>query len=280
MPRLSAYLILFLSAGVVYAADPPKAPDKPAPAVTVPGVVRVVPAETQDRPVVCPPGRFVVFLPSGDDPLTYDASEGVVEQLPPGTSVIGVKWDEPGGAKPKRYTFPEAKGHVGFFLPEADAVVSVWKNGAGGLGPVKVQTVAVKAGEGPRPPPGPTPTPTPTPPVDPSPFPGEGLRVLIVYDNENKVMTAAQNSIMFGKEVRAYLDANCAVGPDGKTREARIYPAATDVTFDAEPFKSAFARPRKSDPWILVGNGKAGYEGPLPATVEETITLLKKYGGK
>jgi len=44
-------------------------------------------------------------------------------------------------------------------------------------------------------------------------------------------------------------------------------------------WEQAMARPRTALPWILISDGVRGYEGPLPATITETLVLLRKFGG-
>ena len=131
------------------------------------------------------------------------------------------------------------------------------------------------------PPPGPNP-PGPTPPgpgpdpFNPPPIPGDGLRVLIVYESGD-TLPVGQHSILYGKTVRDYLNATCPVGPDGKTREWRIYDKDVDTTGESKLWQDALKRPHPSIPWIVISNGKTGFEGPLPATVDATLELLKKY---
>ena len=134
----------------------------------------------------------------------------------------------------------------------------------------------------PTPPPTPTPTPTPTPDPAPTPppIPQEGFRVVIVYDSENEAkMPAAQQSILYSTDVRKYLNDKCVVEPSGK-RGYGIWDSKADVSAYGKTYVDAMARPRKGLPWLIVSNGKAGYEGPLPATVAETLNLLRKYGGE
>lgn len=150
------------------------------------------------------------------------------------------------------------------------------------------RTVNVDAGQGPQPPP-----PDPKPPVPPdpkppkppdpptpstSPFPGEGLRVLVVYESADLTKyPQAQLSIMTGLKSTAFLNTKCAVGPDGKTREWRMYDKDVDTSRDFPVWRDAMKRPRTSIPWLLVGNGKTGYEGPLSANTDDFITLVSKY---
>ena len=140
----------------------------------------------------------------------------------------------------------------------------------------------VKVGDGPRPPPGPDVKPDPKPidppkPVDPSaPIPLSGFRVLIVFET-GQGLPAAQSSILYGKRTRDYLDQHCVKGPNGQTPEYRIYDKDVSLANESKLWRDAMARPRASVPWVLVSNGTTGFEGPLPATVDEFIALCDKY---
>jgi hypothetical protein len=133
-------------------------------------------------------------------------------------------------------------------------------------------------------PPGPGPGPAPVPPPDPpspAPIPAAGLRVLIVEESaERTKLPASQQMVILGKQVRDYLNAKCVVGPDGKTREWRIWDKDTDTSGVEKLWQDVMKRPRAQVPWIVISTGTTGYEGPLPATPEEALKLLRKYGGE
>lgn len=127
-------------------------------------------------------------------------------------------------------------------------------------------------------PPGPGPKPPiPPKPVDPAPIPLEGFRVLIVTETSEK-LTPTQSSIIFGEKVRSYLREKAVKGPMN-TPEFRVFDKDADLTAEAKHWQDAIRRPRTSLPWLIISNGTYGYEGPLPASIEETLTLLKKFGG-
>jgi hypothetical protein len=130
-------------------------------------------------------------------------------------------------------------------------------------------------------PPGPEPPgPNPPQPPGPAPIPLPGLRVLVIYESADlSKLPPAQTAVLYSKSLRDLLNAKCAAGPDGKTKEWRIYDADVDTSGDVETWKAAMARPRKSLPWVVISNGAAGYEGPLPATVDEMTKLVEKYAG-
>lgn len=134
---------------------------------------------------------------------------------------------------------------------------------------------------GPTPPVPPVPPVPPDPPPPPAPIPAEGFRVLIVEDAANRAkLPPAQLAVLFDKGLRDYLDAHCALGRDGKTREWRIWDKGVDASQESKLWQDALKRERKAVPWVVISTGKAGYEGPLPATVEEAMALFKKYGGE
>ncbi len=84
--------------------------------------------------------------------------------------------------------------------------------------------------------------------------------------------------MIYAKSVRDYLNAKCVLGADNKTREWRMWDKDVDATAESQLWQDALKRPRKSTPWIIVSNGKTGYEGPLPEGWVDTLALLKKYG--
>lgn len=130
----------------------------------------------------------------------------------------------------------------------------------------------------PVPPVPPAPPVPPVPPPSPAPIPVDGLRVLIVYDVAKlSTMTKEQQGVLFSTKVRNYLNSKTAVGPDNKTHEWRMWPSNVDATYETPMWKTAFARPRTQLPWITISNGKTGYEGPLPGTIDEALALIQRY---
>lgn len=184
-----------------------------------------------------------------------------------------IEWAIPPGSPCDSF----AVGDVLILTPKAamDFPVGAYTSTKGEPSPVV--WVMVKAGKGPMPPPDPGPKPEPP---SPAPIPAAGFRVLIVYESM-ATLPMNQHGIIYGKSVRDYLNAKCDVGPDGKTKEWRIFDKDVDASSDSALWAAAMKRPRASVPWLIISNHpRGGYEGPLPDNVADTLTLLKKYGGE
>jgi hypothetical protein len=107
------------------------------------------------------------------------------------------------------------------------------------------------------------------------------FRVFICYDPKTlPSLPPAQETVLYAQSVRDYLSAHCATGPDGKTKEWRIWPAGVDASAESALWQKVSKRPQTSLPWIVIGNGTTGFEGPLPKDTEATLELLKKYAEK
>ena len=170
-------------------------------------------------------------------------------------------------AKPYEWAIIEAKA-------QGSEIVVVNRNGTNKEQdpPEEVDRILVVVGQ-----PVPPPEPTPTPP-QPTPIPGDGFRVLIVRETKDlSNLPASQVAIFSAREVWEYLGTKCVL--EGNQRAFRIWDQDTDVSREAQHWQDAMKRPRSSLPWLLVTNGKEGYEGPLPKDVPEMMALLKKYGG-
>lgn len=125
-------------------------------------------------------------------------------------------------------------------------------------------------------PPSPNPDVPPEPSTDP-PIPLEGLRVLISFDATTATnLPPSQLVVIYGRKLREYLDANTPIGAENQ-HEWRIWPHQVDARGEKKHWQNAMKRNRKTLPWILISNGTIGFEGPLPSTVDETLSLIKKY---
>lgn len=116
-----------------------------------------------------------------------------------------------------------------------------------------------------------------------APFEAPGLAVLIVEEVEERgKLTKEQLNALSSQELRDWLNANCIVSADGKTREWKVWDKDQDMTYATPMWKSAMAVPRQSVPWIVISNGKSGFSGPLPSTQAELLATLNKFkaGGK
>lgn len=139
----------------------------------------------------------------------------------------------------------------------------------------------VEVGKAPNPPPDPD-----DPDVDPDkepPIPLPGLRVLIIEEQaERNKLPEGQRQILYSTAFRNdYLDKVCTDGIEVPSKkEWRIFDKDEKyeaVAKDGERWAKAMNRPRQSVPWIIVSNGKTGYEGPLPANPQEAMALIDKY---
>jgi hypothetical protein len=145
-----------------------------------------------------------------------------------------------------------------------------------------IQEIRVIARRGIAPKPDPKPKPPDPKPLD-VPFKGApGLHTLIILERgEMAKYPSSQQSAIFSMEVRNWLSTNCVKGPDGSTPAWRIFDKDDLASLESTHFQDAFTRgltKKTTMPWILVGNGKDGYEGPLPAGKDKLLDLLKKYG--
>lgn len=113
----------------------------------------------------------------------------------------------------------------------------------------------------------PTPPPTKPAPLPPSPFGGDGLRALIVYESADATkLPAGQLAIVSGEKVRGYLAAN-----------AKEWRALDPNATAPPPWSDLLSKSRPSLPWLYVGNGVAGYDGPLPAGPDEAIAIFQRF---
>lgn len=81
---------------------------------------------------------------------------------------------------------------------------------------------------------------------------GEGLHVLYVYETKDK-LTPGQDSAMFAQSVRDYLQAHCAVGADGKTKEFREYSPRQDISHETPFWQELMAQAQgKPLPYLII----------------------------
>jgi hypothetical protein len=274
-------LTLLLLACPAFAADPPA----PSP-IRLPDCCRADPKPMPgpETPTVLTAARQ--FVIDSDVPVIVLASPPGVVAVTEEAGPLRIRGLFAGGGDA-----PETREFKGKYVVIVEAAhagtceLIVIPTGAKSAGEVIRRTLTVQDGTKPIPPPGPAPIDPPAPkPVDPpapaAPIAGPGFKALIVYDaRDAKSLTAAQYATIFGQATRDYLDAKTPLGDDGKTHEWRMFPDGTAVTTDSKAWRDAMARPRQSLPWLIVSDGKTGYEGPLPLTETDITAKLTQFGG-
>jgi len=129
-------------------------------------------------------------------------------------------------------------------------------------------------------PPGPNPV-DPVEPIDVTPITEPGNRVLIVYESEEKSEYPQEQSLILNSGVIAeYLDEHC-IKVDGHP-EYRIWDKDVQLENSDGPLVDqvwidAMGIPRKSLPWLIVTNGKTGYNEVLPLTEAETLAIFREH---
>lgn len=114
--------------------------------------------------------------------------------------------------------------------------------------------------------------------VSTAPIKAPGFRILIVEESSQRhTLPASQVAIFTSAAITEYANAKCAK-IEG-VPEFRVYDPDVPLTSESETWKEAMAVARTSLPWLICSDGKRGYSGPLPKTVDETLAILKRYGG-
>lgn len=114
--------------------------------------------------------------------------------------------------------------------------------------------------------------------VSVAPIKAPGFRILIVEEsNERNKLPASQVAIFTSAAVTEYANQKC-VKVSG-VPEFRVFDQHTPLTSESETWKEAMAVARTSLPWLICSDGRRGFSGPLPKTVDETLEILKRYGG-
>lgn len=108
------------------------------------------------------------------------------------------------------------------------------------------------------------------PPPDVDPLPVSSLHVLIVEEmDERASLPASQVGIFTSTELRKWFEDNDV--------QWRIFDKDVNLEHAEKKWQDAMKRERASLPWVIVSNGRTGWEGPLPKDTASLIQLLEQY---
>jgi hypothetical protein len=132
------------------------------------------------------------------------------------------------------------------------------------------------------PPQPPEPDPKPDPKPQNAPWESPGLTVLILRESQSMAtLPVSQRAIFSSGRVHQWLTSHAVKLSDGDPGyriwddDSADTSGAPDVLRKAMEVVKAQAKP--DVPIIGISNGKAGFVGPLPATIEETLKLLEAF---
>ncbi len=128
----------------------------------------------------------------------------------------------------------------------------------------------------PDPPPTPVPPIPPVPPVPPTPIPLAGFRVVMSYDKA--ALSEDQKAIVYGREVRDYLELKAVIDTDSKDKAYWIIASGSNVSGAPGWVRDVWQKHPGSTSWMVISNGKTGYDGPIPKDKAAAMAMLKQYG--
>ena len=116
--------------------------------------------------------------------------------------------------------------------------------------------------------------PMPAPPIG-----GVGLKVLIIAEQTTlSSLPEEQLQVFYGQEMRKYLNESCSKDSVTQLPEWRVLDPDTKFPEQCDlVWCKAMARERGELPWIIVSNGKTGFEGKLPKNTKSTIELINRF---
>lgn len=241
----------------------PNAPPAPEPTVEP----RIIGTIKPDEWYVVESAIELIALQSPDGLLSIESTSGPIK-------VRGKFSDGTGKTETREYRSP----YVYFITAEKTGTTELILVPVGVLDAKEiVRQVLTVSGLGPNPPPAPDPD-DPVVPDPPGPVTPAKLQIVIIEDPALRgSLPASQIAVMDGSEVRDYTKTHCVL-TDGHP-DFRKLSFRQDVSGQPDWIKNAFAQPRPSMPFLVVMTPSKIVAGPLPATVDETMTLLKSYGG-
>lgn len=273
-----ATIVIFLSFVSCARSQTPVKPAAPIPSIAVVPFIGQAPAPGAPIKIDGDRGQFELFTLNGyTGALTWDMTTPDGSKLPVDwftvqgkSQITGIRV---GQIKAAKYDIPDGPAVAVYASGNGRAVLAAWGVSTDGK-PVKIDTRIIDASitpPTPVPDPIPTPTPIPVPPGPaPAPVPSDKLRVLMIYESNAK-LTMAQNTLLHGAQPII-----TAAGGEWRCFDQSVDPSNTA---GVEQFwKDGMKRPRTALPWVIIGSPfKGGFEGAMPASLDDFAALLKKY---
>lgn len=258
-----------------------KFPVRPTPIVVAPVIPSVVTPDvsTDTTPQVLEYGRFYVV--ESDEKFFLLASP---------STIASVTYEE--GPLKLRGIFVDGTGDIETrtYASKFIAIVDAKKDVTGVAELIavpsgvpsedKILRTLVQIGRGPRPPP--VVVVPDEPVVDPTPDVPTGFRVILVYESSDKYPPET-NNILFSTRITEYLSKACVKGPKDIPEWRKWDKDMTVTSQESTTLKALWEQSKPkfgTMPQLIIAvNGKASIVD-LPPTEQETLDLLKKYGGQ
>lgn len=98
---------------------------------------------------------------------------------------------------------------------------------------------------------------------------GDGLQVLVVYENDDRLQyPAGQLAAFMSTSVRKWVQDHDA--------EFRAFDDDTPLLEKEQKWSTAMQAAKEPYPWLLIEGQNGGYQGPIPKSPDEMVALMEK----